>query len=67
MPEPLMNEDLWEKGLTLLENQLGPAQTLQFMAMVSRQSFDYQRWREEHFGKLSVDEILNQVHNAEGR
>ena len=55
MPEPVMDEGLWEKGLSLLESQLGPVQTLQFMAMISRQPFDYQQWREEHFGKLSVD------------
>ena len=41
MPEQLTNELLWEKGLSLLESQLGPVQTLQFMAMVSRQPFDY--------------------------
>ena len=45
MPEPLTNEGLWEKGLALLESQLGPVQTLRFMAMISRQTFDYQRWR----------------------
>ena len=61
MPEPMMNEGLWEKGLALLESQLGPAQTLQFMAMISRQPFDYQQWREERFGSLSVDEILAQA------
>ena len=61
MPEPLTNEVLWEKGLTLLESQLGPVQTLQFMAMISRQPFDYKQWREERFGKLSVDEVLAQV------
>ena len=43
MPGPLTNEGLWEKGLALLESQLGPVQTLRFMAMISRQTFDYQR------------------------
>ena len=50
MPEPLTNESVLERGLTVLESQLGPVQTLQFMAMVSRQPFDYQQWREERFG-----------------
>jgi hypothetical protein len=61
MPEPTINESLWNKGVSLLESQLGPVQTLQFMAMVSRQSFDYQQWREERFGKSNVDEILEQA------
>ena len=61
MPEPTINENLWNKGVSLLESQLGPVQTLQFMAMISRQSFDYQQWREERFGKFNVDEILEQA------
>lgn len=66
MPEPLIDEGLWEKGIALLESQLGPAQTMQFMAMISRQPFDYQQWRDRRFGKLSIDEILSQV-KPEGR
>lgn len=65
MPESLTNEGLWEKGLSLLESQLGPVQTLEFMAMVSRRPFDYQRWREEQFGGLCVDEILAQAKTQE--
>jgi hypothetical protein len=65
MPESLANEGLWEKGLSLLESQLGPVQTLEFMAMVSRQPFDYQRWKEEQFGGLGVDEILAQAKSQE--
>ena len=66
MPESPTNEVLWEKGLSLLESQLGPVQTLEFMAMVSRQPFDYQRWREEQFGGLSVNDILAQAKTQEG-
>jgi hypothetical protein len=58
MSEQMTNEGLLEKGLGLLESQLGPAQTLQFMAMVSRQPFDYQNWRDKQFGELTLDEIL---------
>ena len=36
------------------------------MAMVSRRPFDYQRWREEQFGGLCVDEILAQAKTQEG-
>jgi hypothetical protein len=61
MPESLANEGLWERGLSVLESQLGRVQTLEFMAMVSRQPFDYQGWREQQFGGLSVQEILDQA------
>jgi hypothetical protein len=46
MPEPLTDDCLLEKGISALESQLGRVQILQFMAMISRQPFDYQRWRE---------------------
>jgi hypothetical protein len=61
MPDSLTNEGLWEKGLSVLESQLGPVQTLEFMAMVSRQPFDYQKWRDEQFHGLSIDDILRQA------
>jgi hypothetical protein len=66
MPDSLANECLWEKGLSVLESQLGPVQTLEFMAMVSRQPFDYQQWREEQFRGLSVDNILDQARSQNG-
>ena len=28
------------------------------------QSFDYQRWRQQHFGPMSLEEILTQVQSA---
>jgi hypothetical protein len=65
MPEPLANVGLLKRGLSLLERQLGPVQTLEFMAMVSRQPFDYQRWREEEFGGLSIDDILARAKEPE--
>jgi hypothetical protein len=61
MPESLANEGLLEKGLSLLEEHLGPVQTLEFVAMVSRQPFDYQRWRDDQFGGMSANDILTQA------
>ncbi len=61
MPETLTDEVLCTKGFEILEDQLGPVQALRFLALVSREPFDYQRWRQEHFGKMSVFEILSQA------
>jgi hypothetical protein len=66
VPEQFTDQSVWEKGLAVLESQLGPVQTLQFMAMVSRQPFDYQHWREERFAGLDVDEILAHVRATVG-
>ena len=61
MPEPLTDDALCAKGLAVLETHLGPVQALRFLALISRQPFDYQRWRRQQFGKMSLDEILTQA------
>jgi hypothetical protein len=61
MAEPISDIALWEKGLTLLKTHLGPVEAFRFLAMVSRDSFDYQSWRREHFDQMSLDEILDQA------
>ena len=58
MPEPLADEALCVKGLAVLEDHLGPVDALRFFALISRQPFDYQRWRQQHFGAMSLAEIF---------
>ncbi|NJL29747.1 MAG: hypothetical protein HC897_18590 [Thermoanaerobaculia bacterium] len=60
MPELLTDEALCAKALAVLDAQLGPVQALRFLAVVSRESFAYQHWRDQHFAVLSLDEILEQ-------
>jgi hypothetical protein len=38
--------------------------TLRFLALMSQESFDYQGWRQQHFGAMSLEEILAQAQNA---
>jgi hypothetical protein len=61
MTESLADDALCAKGLALLEDQLGPVQTLRFLALLSRQPFDYQRWRQQHFAEMSLTEVLTQA------
>src|SRR5512145_1487615 len=61
MPEPLADEALCAKGFAVLEDHLGPVEALRFFALISRESFDYQRWRQQHFGAMSLAEILAQA------
>ena len=61
MPEPLSDEALCAKGCAVLEDHLGPVDALRFFALISRQPFDYQRWRQQHFGAMSLAEILAQA------
>lgn len=59
MTTALTDEALRSKGFQVLEKQLGPVQTLRFLGLISQTSFDYQKWREERFGEMTVDEILS--------
>ncbi len=61
MSERDAHEALYAKGLAVLEEHLGPVEALRFLAGLSRQPFDYQRWREQHFGALSLADILTQA------
>ena len=61
MSEPLADAALCVKGVAVLEDHLGPVDALRFLALISRQPFDYQDWRQEHFEAMSLAEILTQA------
>ena len=65
MSEPMTDDVLREKALTVLERELGPAQALRFLAMLSRQPFDYQKWRQERFAGMSLAEALAEAKSLE--
>ena len=58
MSETLTDEALCSQGFAALEAQLGAVQALRFLALISRETFDYQRWRDHHFSQMSLTEIL---------
>lgn len=45
MPKLFADYKLCNKGFEILEENLGPVQALRFLALISRQPFDYQQWR----------------------
>jgi hypothetical protein len=59
MTEQPADAVLRAKGLTALEAELGPVQALRFLAMISRQPFDYQKWRRQEFDGMSLSEVLS--------
>ena len=61
MPDTLADDSLCREGVIVLEKGLGPVQALRFLAMISRQPFDYQAWREEHFAGLALSDILSRA------
>jgi hypothetical protein len=67
MADSFEDNALCAKGLAVLEDHLGPVQALRFLALISRQPFDYQHWRQQHFGKMSLAEILVQAQAAQSQ
>lgn len=65
MSDSLEDDALYAKGLAVLEDHLGPVQALRFLALISRQPFDYEHWRHQHFGKMSLAEIPVQAQAAQ--
>jgi hypothetical protein len=64
MSNPLAEDALRKRGLVALENELGPVETLRFLALLSRQPLDYQHWREQHFAGMSLADIFAQCPSA---
>ena len=61
MPKLFADDKLCNKGFEILEENLGQVQALRFLALISRQPFDYQQWRQQYFGTMKLAEILTQA------
>ena len=67
MGKELPEQELRERAVRALSDRLGPVDALRFLALVSREPFDYQQWRKEYFSHCSVDELLVEIrkHHSE--
>ena len=67
MAKQMTDQELREQATKALTDKLGPIEALRFLALVSREPFDYQRWRQDYFSHLTIDELLADVqkHQAE--
>jgi hypothetical protein len=61
MAKQLTEQELREQATKALADRLGPVEALRFLALVSREPFDYQRWRKDYFSNLTIDELLDEV------
>jgi len=61
MAEALADDILRAKGMAVLEADLGPVEALRFLALLSREPFDYQSWRDKHFQGMTLVEILTRA------
>ena len=67
MAKTLTEKELRQQAVEALAVKLGPVEALRFLALVSREPFDYQRWRKEYFSHFNVDELLGEVREHHGQ
>jgi hypothetical protein len=61
MPKQLAEQELRRRAVQALSDRLGPVDAFRFLALISREPFDYQEWRREYFAQYNVDELLDEV------
>jgi hypothetical protein len=61
MSKQLTEQELRRQAVRVLSEGLGAVDALRFLALVSREPFDYQEWRREYFSRYNVDELLEEV------
>jgi hypothetical protein len=67
MAKQLSEKELRQQAVRALTDSLGPVEALRFLALVSREPFDYQEWRREYFSRYDdVDELLQEVRKHKG-
>jgi hypothetical protein len=66
MAKQLSEEELRKQAVRALSDRLGPVDALRFLALVSREPFDYQQWRKDYFSRYGVDELLKEVRDSQG-
>ncbi len=53
MAKLLTEQELRQQAVWALADKLGPVDALRFLALVSREPFDYQQWRKEYHGDVT--------------
>lgn len=61
MAKRLEEQELRQKAVQALEEKLGPVEALRFLALVSREPFDYQAWRQKYFSRYTADELFQEI------
>lgn len=61
----LTEKELRQQAVRALTDSLGPVEALRFLALVSREPFDYQEWRREYFSEYDLDKLLIEIRKAQ--
>jgi len=66
MAKMLTEDKLRQQAVRALAEKLGPVDALRFLALVSREPFNYQRWRKRYFSQYDAGELLEEVRQHHG-
>jgi hypothetical protein len=66
MGKQLTEDELRRQAIEALSDRLGPVDALRFLALVSREPFDYQQWRNEYFSHYTVDQLVQEIRASRG-
>jgi len=61
MAKQLTEKELRQQAVRALTDSLGPVEALRFLALVSREAFDYQEWRRKYFSQYNLDELVTEI------
>ncbi len=64
MAEFMAEQELRERAIRALEEHLGPVEALRFLALVSREPFDYQEWRKRYFAHNTVADLFQDIRES---
>ena len=67
MAKQLAEKESRQQAVRALTDSLGPVEALRFLALVSREPFDYQEWRQEYFSQYDLDKLLSEVRKHRNR
>jgi hypothetical protein len=67
MAKQLSETELRRQAVQALSDSLGPVDALRFLALVSREPFDYKEWRREYFSRYQdVHELFDEARETAG-
>lgn len=58
MPESLTDDQLRDQAIQVLNEHLGPVDTMRFLSWLRAGPRDYQAWRNAHFAGFNVDDLI---------
>ena len=58
MNKRLTEQELCTTAWDVLQERLGPAESVRFLSLIRNPGRDYQTWRQQHFKHLTTDALV---------